>query len=57
MEVEVNGQHVGTLTVDSNDWKQPLTAKIDVNLKKGRNTIRLYNASAWMPDIDRMEIK
>ena len=57
MEVEVNGQHVGTLTVGSNDWKQPLTAKIDVNLKKGRNTIRLYNASAWMPDIDRMEIK
>ena len=57
MDLTVNGQHVGTLTVGSNDWKQPLTAKIDVNLKKGRNVIRLYNNSAWMPDIDRMEIK
>ncbi|MBQ7472323.1 MAG: alpha-galactosidase [Prevotella sp.] len=57
MEVDVNGQHVGTLTVGGDNWETPLTAKIEVNLKKGRNIVRLYNPAAWMPDIDRMEIK
>ena len=42
--VEVNGKTVGKLsTIDH---------IINIRLKKGENTIRLYNATQWMPNID-----
>ncbi len=56
MELMVNGQRVTTLKANSGDWGKPATITIDVNLKKGRNSICLSNDSEWMPDIDKMEL-
>ena len=56
MDLTVNGQRITTLKAKSNDWNHPSTITVDVNLKKGRNSICLSNDSAWMPDIDKMVI-
>ena len=56
MDLTVNGQRITTLKAKSNDWNHPATITVDVNLKKGRNSICLSNDSAWMPDIDKMVI-
>ena len=53
MDLTVNGQRITTLKAAAGDWNQPATIAVDVNLKKGRNSIRLSNDSAWMPDMDK----
>lgn len=40
-----------------NGLKPLATNSITVQLQKGRNTIRLSNATGWMPDIDYIELK
>ena len=57
MELEVNGQHVKTLNVGGTDWSQPQYVTVEAHLEKGNNVVRLYNATAWMPDIDVMTIE
>jgi hypothetical protein len=57
MDLTVNGQRITTLKAAAGDWNQPATIAVDVNLKKGRNSIRLSNDSAWMPDIDKMVLE
>lgn len=57
MELEVNGQHVKTLNVGGTDWSQPQYVTVEAHLKEGNNVVRLYNATAWMPDIDVMTIE
>ena len=54
--VSVNGQKVKTMSVNSGGWQKGGTAKLTVTLQPGCNTIRLSNATNWMPDIDYMEI-
>ena len=56
--VDVNGQNVGTFTANGkkNDWATPQYIKIDINLNKGDNVIRLWNGIDYMPDIDKMEL-
>ena len=54
--IEVNGENVGTYTVNGKDWTKRQSMKIDINLKKGENTIRLWNDGLIMPDIDMMEL-
>ena len=54
MELDVNGEHVTTLATHSRDWGAKGHISVPVTLHRGLNTIRLYNANAWMPDIDRM---
>ena len=56
IRVDVNGTRVKTVSVVSGDWSKVATRSIDVTLQKGQNTIRLYNPSAWMPDIDYIEL-
>lgn len=55
-DVEVNGKKMGTFTVQAKDWTTPQYIKVNVNLKKGENVIRLYNDGLMMPDIDKMEL-
>ena len=55
--VEVNGQFVKTVHVPDRGWDERQTFDIEVDFKKGDNVVRLYNAKAWMPDIDGMEIE
>jgi len=57
MDLTVNGQRITTLKADAHDWNQPVSIAIDVNLKKGRNSISLSNNSEWMPDIDKMVLE
>ncbi len=49
--VNVNGSDVAT--VDSLSGN---TSKVKVRLRKGNNTVRLYNAKNRMPDIDYMQV-
>ena len=56
MEVEVNGHHVATLHTHSRDWNTPATIAVQAHLAKGTNTVRLYNADGWMPDIDALQV-
>lgn len=55
--VEVNGSPAGTLTASGEDWNRRGQVSVDVELKKGINSVRLYNAEGWMPDIDCMTIE
>ncbi len=56
MTVSVNGKEVKTIRVNSGGWNTVGTTTVDIALQKGRNTVRLSNATAWMPDIDYMEL-
>jgi hypothetical protein len=55
--VSVNGQRVQTLSVNSGGWNTVGTRSLTIRLQKGRNTIRLSNATNWMPDIDYFDLK
>ncbi len=54
--VNVNGDRVKTINVSSGGWQQVATSKMTITLQPGRNTIRLSNASGWMPDIDYIQL-
>ena len=57
MDLMVNGQRITTLKANSGDWGQSATVSVDVNLRKGTNSIQLSNGSDWMPDIDKMVLE
>ena len=57
MQLTVNGVSLGTLTTHSRDWSRPATIAVNIPLRKGRNSIHLGNADAWMPDIDKITIE
>jgi len=57
ISVSVNGKRVKTVSVNSGGWQKVGTTQVTINLEKGQNTIRLSNATGWMPDIDYMELK
>jgi len=58
MTLEVNGRRVKVLTnLNSGGWATVGTVSTDVELQPGDNVVRLYNLSAWMPDIDYMELE
>jgi hypothetical protein len=54
--VEVNGEKAGTITVNTNDWNNFQEYELSLKLKAGTNRVQLYNADAWMPNIDNMTI-
>ena len=56
INVEVNGQQAGTYYVNGKDWTTPQYIKIDIDLNKGDNVIRLWADGVFMPDIDSMEL-
>ena len=58
MTLEVNGSL--TQNFDdcySNAWNKVATLSQRIQLKPGDNIIRLYNAAAWMPDIDCISLR
>ena len=59
IRVDVNGVHAGTVDAKgkNNDWNTRRSVTIGIDLKKGDNTIRLWNDGAWLPDIDGMELE
>lgn len=55
--VEVNGQQVYNGPLNSGGWSTwGAKAFTGVRLNKGANTVRIYNASGWMPDIDCLNV-
>ncbi len=54
--VSVNGQRVQTLSCNSGGWDKVGRKSLTIHLQPGQNTIRLSNATAWMPDIDYIDV-
>lgn len=54
--VSVNGKKIQTVNVNSGGWDKVGKRTLDIELQKGDNTIRLSNATSWMPDIDYIEL-
>ena len=54
--VSVNGKKATSFSANSGGWQQVGTRTVTIELQKGQNTIRLSNATNWMPDIDYINI-
>ena len=54
--VSVNGTEQQTVNVNSGGWQTVGKKRITIQLQKGNNTIRLSNATSWMPDIDYIQL-
>lgn len=52
MTVNVNDAKAGTLTCSNKGWDTLQKQTINITLQPGENVIRLYNSSAYMPNID-----
>ena len=57
MDIYVNGSFVKTIKVPASDFNKRETVMIEVNLKKGDNTISIKNPRGWCPDIDGMTLE
>jgi len=55
--ISVNGKRVQTISANSGGWDKVGKKTLTVELQKGSNVIRLSNASAWMPDIDYIDVE
>ena len=59
LKVDVNGgfaQKIDNCYANRNDWKGIRAVSVEVNLKKGANTIKLYNDQGNGPSIDRIAL-
>ena len=56
LRIDVNGQRIKTLTMNSGGWSTVAKKTMNIELQKGRNTIRLSNPNNWMPDIDYIDL-
>ena len=54
--VSVNGEKAATISANSGGWQKVGTKTLTIQLQKGRNIIRLSNATNWLPDIDYIEL-
>lgn len=54
--LQVNDGEVQELSLNSGGWSTVAKKEVEVTLQQGNNVVRLYNPSAWMPDIDCMEL-
>lgn len=56
INIDVNGERVNKVSVNSGSWTTVAKKIFNVQLKEGQNTIRLSNATNWMPDIDYIDL-
>jgi len=56
IRIDVNGERVQTVSVNSGGWSTVAEKTVTIQLQKGLNTIRLSNATNWMPDIDYIDL-
>ena len=58
LRVSVNGGSAQNITgMNSGGWSTVAKKELTIHLEAGDNVIRLYNTSAWMPDIDYIDVK
>ena len=55
--VVLNGEEMGTISVQTSDWTAFKEYDMTFHLKAGSNSIVLYNESGWMPNIDYMSLE
>ena len=55
--VEVNGKQVKRIKTNSGGWGNIGSQKLQIQLKPGLNTVRLYYNGAWMADMDCMQLE
>ena len=59
LKVDVNGGFAGRIDncyANKNDWSGIRAASINVQLNAGKNTVKLYNDTAYGPSIDRIAL-
>ncbi len=54
--ISVNGEKVQTLSFNSGGWQKVGKKTLAIQLQPGQNTVRLSNATNWMPDIDYIDV-
>ena len=55
--VVLNGVEAGTITVQTSNWNTFKEYNMTLHLSAGTNTVELYNATSWAPNIDYMSIE
>ena len=55
--VSVNGKKIQTVSANSGSWQKVGKKTLKIQLLKGENTIRLSNATAYLPDIDYIDVE
>lgn len=54
----VNGQRIQNFSsLNSGGWNRVGTRSVEIRLNAGQNTIRIVNATNWMPDMDYMRLE
>jgi len=56
MTLEVNGKKIGSISASNKGWGVVQSNKRKITLQPGENVIRLYNNSAYMPNLDCIEL-
>ena len=57
MTIEVNGEILKDVRLNSGGWDVPGNYTLNVNLKPGNNTIRFFSSSGWIADIDYIKVE
>lgn len=52
----VNGKDTVLTALNSGSWTALKTSSYSILLKRGYNTIRFANATAWLPDFDKIQL-
>ena len=55
--VVLNGVEAGTITVQTSNWNTFKEYNMTLHLSAGTNSVELYNATNWAPNIDYMSIE
>lgn len=54
--ISINGGEATKISVNTGSWNTVGGTTLKISLKKGLNTVRLFNTDGWMPDIDCMTL-
>jgi hypothetical protein len=57
LSLSVNGGPPQTITMRGKTWVVPASARLNVALHAGRNSIRFFNEEAYGPDLDRIVVR
>ena len=57
MTLEVNGKKIASISASNKGWGTVQTNRRKITLQPGDNVIRLYNTSAYMPNIDCIRLE
>ncbi len=57
MTLEVNGKKIANISASNQGWDKVQSNRRKITLQPGDNVIRLYNNTAYMPNIDCIELQ